>query len=173
MENKISEKVKQTGSIGLRNLVFGVEDGLVSTVGFVSGIATAGLPLKTILVSGIVLISVEAFSMTAGSFLSESSAEEFENAEAPSFKNALTGSLIMFFSYVIAGGLVLTPYFFLPTGKALWYSVALSFAALILLGTLSAKISGTRLFKAPLRMVIVGSLATLLGVAVAHVSSSI
>src|SRR5262245_46938731 len=60
-----------------RNFVFGVEDSLVSTVGLLSGVAIAGLAREEIFLTGVILIFVEAVSMAAGSFLSESSAEEF------------------------------------------------------------------------------------------------
>ena len=49
-----------------RNFIFGVEDSLVSTVGLLSGVAIAGVPSRTILLTGVVLILVEAFSMAAG-----------------------------------------------------------------------------------------------------------
>ncbi len=61
----------------IRNFVFGVEDSLVSTVGLLSGIAVAGIGRSDIVVTGVVLISVEVFSMGVGSFLSERSAEEY------------------------------------------------------------------------------------------------
>ena len=53
----------------LRAFVFGVEDSLASTVGLLSGIAIAGAGRETILMTGIVLIFVEAFSMAIGDFL--------------------------------------------------------------------------------------------------------
>ena len=62
-----------------RNFIFGVEDSLVSTVGLLSGIAIADVPGHTIFLTGVVLIFVEAFSMAAGTFLSEYSAEEDSN----------------------------------------------------------------------------------------------
>jgi len=68
---------RRLGEVYLRNFVFGVEDSLVSTVGLLSGIAAAGVAQKDILVSGVVLIFVEAFSMAVGSFLSEEFAEEY------------------------------------------------------------------------------------------------
>ena len=52
-----------------RNFVFGVEDSLVSTVGLLSGISIAGVTNKTIIMTGVILIFVEAVSMGAGSFL--------------------------------------------------------------------------------------------------------
>jgi VIT1/CCC1 family predicted Fe2+/Mn2+ transporter len=50
-------------TIYLRNFIFGVEDSLVSTVGLLSGVAVAGVASRTILLTGVVLIFVEAFSM--------------------------------------------------------------------------------------------------------------
>ncbi len=61
----------------LRNFVFGVEDSLVSTVGLLSGVAAAGVETKTIVLTGVVLIIVEALSMAVGSYLSEYSVEEY------------------------------------------------------------------------------------------------
>ena len=61
----------------MRNFVFGAEDSLVSTVGLLAGVATAGVLQKEIIISGVVLIFVEAFSMSVGSFLSERTTEEF------------------------------------------------------------------------------------------------
>src|SRR3989344_3322331 len=87
----------------LRNLVFGVEDGLVSTVGLLSGIAIAGVERDTIFLTGMVLIFVEAFSMAAGSFLSEFSAEEYALQREVSGRTPFFNGLIMFWSYLLAG----------------------------------------------------------------------
>ena len=54
-----------------------MEDSLVSTVGLLSGVAVANVPMTTILLTGLILIFVEAISMAAGSFLSEYSAEGY------------------------------------------------------------------------------------------------
>lgn len=65
-------------SLIIRNFVFGVEDSLVSTVGLLAGIAFAGVEAKTVVLTGAVLIFVEAFSMGVGSLLSEQSVEQYE-----------------------------------------------------------------------------------------------
>src|SRR3990167_8323104 len=95
----------------LRNLVFGVEDGLVSTVGLLSGIAIAGVDRETIFLTGIVLIFVEAFSMAAGSFLSEASVEEMHGG-ADDTRGSIAAGAVMFFSYFAAGILPPFPYIF-------------------------------------------------------------
>lgn len=60
----------------IREIVFGLEDSLVSTVGTVSGIAVGSGDRYVVILAGLVLVSVEAISMAAGSFLSSKSARE-------------------------------------------------------------------------------------------------
>lgn len=142
-----------------RNFIFGVEDSLVSTVGLLSGIAIAGEPRETILLTGIVLIFVEAFSMAAGSFLSEASAEEYVRHRAAGEERSLGAALTMFLSYFIAGFVPLAPYLFFPRERALSLSVACSIAALFFLGLTSGRMTGVRMWRSALRMAIVGSVA--------------
>lgn len=58
-----------------RVMVFGMEDGMVSTLGAVTGIAAATNNHFTIILSGFVIISVESISMAVGSYLSSKSAK--------------------------------------------------------------------------------------------------
>lgn len=60
----------------IRELVFGLEDGLVSTLGAVAGIAAGTEDGRIVALSGLVLIAVEALSMAAGSYLSNKSHRE-------------------------------------------------------------------------------------------------
>lgn len=60
----------------MRELVFGLEDGLVSTMGVVVGVAAGTAEKKVVILTGLVLIVVEALSMAAGSFLSSKSHRE-------------------------------------------------------------------------------------------------
>ncbi len=149
-----------------RNFVFGVEDSLVSTVGLLSGIAIAGVARETILLTGLVLIFVEAFSMAAGSFLSETSAEEFTTKREATPSGSFLGGVIMFGSYFAAGFIPLFPYLILGGDTAFTLSVAVSVATLFVLGLVSGALSRTSLLKSALRMAIIGGIAIAVGVAV-------
>lgn len=70
-QDKKSVQSKLLGSI--REIVFGLEDSLVSTIGVVAGIAAGTGNQKIVILSGSVLVVVEALSMAAGSFLSSQS----------------------------------------------------------------------------------------------------
>lgn len=146
-----------------RNFIFGVEDSLVSTVGLLSGIAVASVPRETIFLTGVILIFAEAFSMAAGSFLSEYSADEYaKGSNSPSRSNFISG-VVMFFSYFLSGFIPLSPYLFLPVSEALKISVVLSIVALFILGIMSAEISKSSFIRSGFRMVVVGGIAIATG----------
>src|SRR5688572_20528634 len=100
-------------SLYLRNVIFGVEDSLVSTVELLAGIAYASVSHATILLTGFVLVFVEAFSMAVGSFLSEDSAQEYESQSTVSLRTPITGGVLMFFSYLLAGLIPIAPFIFI------------------------------------------------------------
>lgn len=60
----------------IREVVFGLEDSFVSTLGTVSGIAVGSGDRFIVILSGLVLVTVEAISMAAGSYLSSKAAKE-------------------------------------------------------------------------------------------------
>jgi VIT1/CCC1 family predicted Fe2+/Mn2+ transporter len=157
---------KYTFASYVRNFVFGVEDSLVSTVGLLSGIAVAGVNKKQIILTGVILIFVEAFSMGVGSLLSEHSADEYvENKELPLSKNFRNG-FVMFTSYFLAGFIPLSPYIFLPNSNAFYASIILSLTALLILGYVSARILKVKRLRTSLEMLLIGGLAILVGVGV-------
>lgn len=62
----------------LREIVFGMEDGMVSTLGSITGIAVGSRDHYTVILAGVVIIAVESISMGIGSFLSNRSQEEVD-----------------------------------------------------------------------------------------------
>lgn len=155
------------GEIYVRNFVFGVEDSLVSTAGLLSGIAVAGMARADIVVTGIVLVFVEAFSMGAGSFLSEWSAEEYRAAgRHVAFRRSLIGGAVMFISYLVAGFVPLVPYFFAERALAFPISVGAALAALFGLGLTIGRMVHQGLLARGMRALLVGGAAVVLGVLV-------
>lgn len=150
----------------LRNFVFGVEDSLVSTVGLLSGVAIAGMARESIVLTGVVLIFVEAVSMAAGSFLAETSAETYEEHSETLSKRSYISAVIMFISYFVAGFIPLAPYYFQFVLRPLPVSIGLSIIALFILGAFSAALSRTSWIRDGLRMLLIGGLAILVGVVV-------
>ena len=156
----------------IRNFVFGVEDSLVSTVGLLSGIAVGGVERSQIVLTGIILLLVEAFSMAVGSLLSEQSAQEYLTRKEVSMRPSAADSIIMFTSYFLTGLVTLFPYFIMESKAALPVSVALSLSALFLLGVISAMLFGINILKNGIRTLLIGGFAILVGVGASLIFSS-
>lgn len=150
----------------LRNFIFGAEDSLVSTVSLLAGIVSAGISRQEVIITGVVLIFVEAFSMSVGSFLSERTTEEFYSTFKEKRSRSLPAAAIMFVSYLFCGFFPLFPYLAVSGPSALWWSVAASLCALFVLGFVSAKMLKTNMLKSAVRMAVVGGVAICLGVVV-------
>lgn len=150
------------GKSYFRNMVFGAEDSLVSTVGVLFGVASASYDKTMILVTGLIVIVVEAISMGAGAFLSETSTQEVAGEEEGS---TIMDGIIMFASYFFAGFVPLTPYILFTGEFAKYMSIVFSLIGLFFLGFLPQKkpIAG-------FRMVIVAGLAIFFGYIIATFS---
>jgi VIT1/CCC1 family predicted Fe2+/Mn2+ transporter len=67
-----------------RAAVFGANDGLVSNLALVIGVAAAGVPNRTVLITGLAGLLAGALSMGAGEYISVRSQRELLAASAPS-----------------------------------------------------------------------------------------
>lgn len=158
-----TKKEKQRATY-FRNIVFGIEDSLVSTVGLLSGIAIVNTPQGTILLAGVVLIFVEAFSMATGSFLSENNSADYLKQKRTSLKEPIVDGTIMFFSYFLTGIVPIFPYMIWQTRTAFFISIAVTLVALFVLGVVAAKFSNIRIIRNGIKTFIFGGLAVALGV---------
>lgn len=92
----------------LKEVVFGVEDGMVSTLGSITGIAVGSGNHSTVLLAGSVIIAVESISMGIGSYLSNKSEEEMDarkiQEEIEELKNNPEGEKKELYNIYIADG---------------------------------------------------------------------
>jgi VIT1/CCC1 family predicted Fe2+/Mn2+ transporter len=160
-------------SMIIRNFTFGVEDSLVSTVGLLAGIALAGVGSKTTVLTGMVLIFVEAFSMGVGSLLSEQSVEEYESKKEVSLTKPAIAAGVMVVSYILAGLIPLAPYVFSTSKGAVVWSICLTLLALITLGAFNAHLFKVRMWRDSLLTLAMGGLAILVGIAVGQLANRI
>lgn len=157
----------------MRSFVFGVEDSVVSTVGLVTGIASVGTQKPVILLTGFILIFVEAFSMAVGDLVSDNTVKEIETRKETPLVSSLAPAAVMFASYLISGFAVLLPYVAFEPGVALPISVTLSLFILFCLGMLGGRLSGTSLFRNGITLSSVGGAAILIGMAAGYVLNEV
>jgi vacuolar iron transporter family protein len=65
----------------IRELVFGVQDGLISTVGLLAGVQGATESTAVVIITGLTAMFSGAISMAAGSYLSSSAEKEIFDKE--------------------------------------------------------------------------------------------
>lgn len=149
----------------LRELIFGMEDGLVSTLGVITGIATGTEDKKVVILSGLILILVESLSMAAGTYLSNKA--ERDQEKLAKFKDHHLspdiGMLVMGITYIIGGAVPLVPYLFLPIGLALPLSIVLTLITLFGVGYFKGKVTKTARVCSGLEMVVVSATAAVFG----------
>lgn len=150
----------------LRNVIFGISDSLVSTVGLLAGIDVSGTTRQIIILTGIVYAFVEAFSMAVGSFISEESTEEYATKGAATGNQPLVGGVVMFVSFVLASFIPIVPYLLFGAATALWASIGFSIIALFIVGIVSARISKVNLWRRGLQTMLLGGAAIVIGVVV-------
>lgn len=75
MEERVREHHGVSGAVRtrLRDAVFGTQDGLISTLGALTGIAAGTHSERAVVIAGFVIVAVESLSMAAGSYLSSKS----------------------------------------------------------------------------------------------------
>ncbi|MDR3519851.1 MAG: VIT1/CCC1 transporter family protein [Candidatus Pacebacteria bacterium] len=156
----------KTRELYIRNIIFGISDSLVSTVGLLAGIDVSGTSKHIIILTGVTYAFVEAFSMAVGSFLSEESVEEDTiNGEVHISGPFMAGN-IMFISFIIASFIPIIPYLFFGLTTALFLSIGISIIALFIVGVMSASQKKVHILKSGLRMALLGGMAIIMGVVV-------
>lgn len=65
----------------IRDVMFGVNDGLVSTIGFVAGATSALMQTRLVLLAGFAAVVAGALSMSIGAYLASKSQREFFESE--------------------------------------------------------------------------------------------
>lgn len=147
--------------------MFGLQDGLVSTTGLVVGIS-AGVPDKAIIIlASFVAVSVEASSMAAGQYSSEKAVHQLDKS-GKHRDSLMMGASLMFFSYLGAGLIPISPFLVFPPDTARVISIVFALGALFLVGFLKGKIVEGRALRSAVEMLIIGGLATAIGLIVGN-----
>lgn len=149
----------------LRSCLFGLQDGIVSTTGVVAGIS-AGVSDKSIIVlAALVAVTVEASSMAAGQYTSEKAAHQMDKTKSRT-DNLITGAIIMFFSYFLAGMVPVLPTIIFNQPEAKYISIGSAFVALFVIGYIKGKIVEHNALRSAIELFVIGGIATIIGLVV-------
>ncbi len=159
----------------IREIIFGLEDSLVSTLGAVTGIAIGANNTYIVILSGLVLIAAESTSMAAGSYLSSKSAVAVEHVlhkkdglRIDKHAQPVRAGMVMGVCYFVGGFVPLTPYFFLSIPLALVVSIPATAIVLFLVGVWSSQFTKRSAARSGFEMVFVSLSAALVGYVIAR-----
>jgi VIT1/CCC1 family predicted Fe2+/Mn2+ transporter len=144
----------------LRDLVYGANDGIITTFAVVAGVAGAALEARTALILGTANLLADGFSMAAGNFLSIRSEEAVLLARGEPEREPFPSrhAFATFLAFVIAGAVPLLPYA-LGGRYRFALAAAATLACLFAVGALRAAVTKLHWWRAGLEMLAVGAAA--------------
>lgn len=147
------------------DLVYGANDGIITTFAVVAAAAGAGVSATIILILGIANLLADGFSMGASKYLSLRSEQQSSGAtaEASRQRNAFEDGTATFLAFVIAGTLPLIP-FLVPSAAehAFVISAIATAVAFFIVGAARSLVIERHPFVAGLEMLLVGGVASVI-----------
>jgi VIT1/CCC1 family predicted Fe2+/Mn2+ transporter len=142
----------------LPDLIFGANDGIITTLAVVSGVVGASLSPAVILILGFANLLADGFSMGASNVLSRRSAAGADLL--PPLSVAGKHGLATCLGFIVAGVVPLLAYCF-PLPKNIQFEIAslLALTTLFLVGACRAAFTQRRWLPAGMEMLILGSVA--------------
>jgi VIT1/CCC1 family predicted Fe2+/Mn2+ transporter len=145
----------------IRDVVYGANDGIITTFAVVAGVTGGALSPRAVLIIGIANLFADGLSMGVGNYLSIRSNESARAAQALPEEEARPArhGMATFLAFFAAGAIPLLPYVLpVPHGSRLGISVLLTFVALFTVGSLRALVTIDRWWTAGLEMLGLGAL---------------
>ena len=147
----------------LRDLIYGANDGIITTFAVVAGVTGGSLSSRTVLIVGLANLLADGLSMGVGNYLSIRShegaraAQNLPEEEASPFRHAVATIA----AFVSAGALPLAPYFVGGSEVTTSFAVAIALTAIALftVGALRAAVTLDRWWTAGIEMLLLGAAA--------------
>jgi VIT1/CCC1 family predicted Fe2+/Mn2+ transporter len=149
----------------IRELIYGANDGIITTFAVVAGVAGGGLSLRVVLIIGAANLFADGLSMAVGNYLSIRSHESVLETQALPEEEAspIRHACATFLAFVAAGAVPLVPYALPPlTVDRFAVSIGLTLLAMFSVGASRALITNVRWWRAGLEMMVLGALVAAL-----------
>jgi VIT1/CCC1 family predicted Fe2+/Mn2+ transporter len=148
----------------IRDLVYGANDGIITTFAVVAGVAGGALSTRAVLIVGVANLVADGLSMAVGNFLairaheSARAAQDLPEEEA----NPARHGMATFCAFVAAGALPLVPYVSgIDVSQQFLWSCVLTFVALFGVGASRSAVTIDSWWKAGLEMLTLGGVVAL------------
>ena len=149
----------------IRDLVYGANDGIITTFAVVAGVAGGGVAGHIVLIVGAANLAADGLSMGVGNYLAINAhegalaAEGQPEEEAHAWKHGLA----TFLAFVVAGAVPLVPYLFGDHALLFPLSAIATFTMLFLIGAARSLVTTGRWWRTGLEMFALGLLVAVAG----------
>ena len=156
----------------LRDLIYGANDGIVTTLVVVSGVAGAALSPNIVLILGAANLLADGFSMGASNVLAERST--LSAAMRPRFRDASRHGAATIAGFMLAGLIPLSAYL-LPVLEGVRFQAACGMAAIALFGIGAGRslFSDRPWLVAGIEMLTLGAIASVVAYAVGAIATTV
>ncbi len=160
----VLQKVKNVFTYHLGNIIYGANDGIVTTFAVVAGASGASLSSSVIIILGVANLVADGFSMGASRYLSLKSEHDLQSdkGEERGVRSPLEDGFATFISFGIFGFVPLIPFIFLGTEHSFLISSISTAGAFFLMGALRKLIMRRNFFLLGLETLFVGALASII-----------
>ena len=152
----------------IRDLIYGANDGIITTFAVVAGVAGGGISSAAVLIVGAANLAADGLSMGVGNYLAIRAYESAREAQGLSEEEAhpTRHGMATWLAFVAAGAIPLVPYLLPLTSDARFAtSTVLTFAALFSIGAARATITTGRWWITGLEMFGLGVIVAAAGYA--------
>lgn len=149
----------------MRSLMFGLQDGIVSTTGVVVGISIGVESKAIVILAAFVAVMVEATSMAAGQYSSEKAVHQMDKTGKHT-DSLIMGALIMFVAYLIGGMFSIIPTVLFDQPLARIVAIGSAFSGLFIIGYLKGLFIEGSTIRSAIELFVIGGVATTIGLAV-------
>jgi VIT1/CCC1 family predicted Fe2+/Mn2+ transporter len=158
----------------LPDLIYGANDGIITTLAIISGVVGASLSTRLILILGFANLLADGFSMAASNVLARRSEA---GPVIPPLASASRHGFATFLGFVVAGFIPpLTAYLVPGFVDRFSLAIGMALATLFLVGASRARFTNRGALRAGTEMLVIGSLAAtlayLIGAIAAHITGT-
>jgi vacuolar iron transporter family protein len=147
----------------IRDIVYGANDGIITTFAVVSGVAGGALSSVAVIVLGAANLAADSVSMGVGNFLAIRADERArEAADLPELETyPWKHGLATMVAFMIAGAIPLLPYLVPQVEQPLLWASLTTFGVLFAVGALRALVTTDRWWKSGLETLALGAVVAL------------
>lgn len=160
------DRVKKIFKYYLGDIIYGANDGIVTTFAVVAGASGASLSSSVIIILGVANLVADGFSMGASRYLSLKSEHDLAHDQGHVLahddkRSPLGDGVATFISFGVFGFIPLIPFIFIGSDANLFLISAISTAcAFFVMGSLRRLIINKNFFALGIETLLVGSLAS-------------